>query len=737
MSPHNAMKNCDPGSPADHVGHQVVSSLQQAARGPANQIEARRQTENVELAGTTFECCCSGFDNDAFDLEDVESVSIGHRTAATVSDTKCSPVQCHVSPSPAGSPTPLAPAVGKLRASGCFSRGKPVRLKRRRVTGRSTDAVDKSVVGADGVIVDPVPTARDPSSSTVSVEQDVRPNGRSTVARCGGTEGLVENVLSASHDLYGGMARGTITCDSMGRTRHSETPNPAPSTDRCNREWLNPSGRHGNERRTPNSDGYTSVDSGPSNTDILPDILNSHMPPPYSTLPPLTDRGGRRLPPPSHPPPPPPTVAPMCGTPGTVLPACPHSPPRRSMRRGGFRPFPPRDRLRSSGRTTAFSNHAASESEEPKHCCGVMVTQTVSIRWFIVMIAFVGLCCAIVGTVLGALKATGREHLTVSLLMIGVGIVLITVSGIAWRLTSHDAPSCRAMLGLQTNDQEPNRRFVPRVPPYGRPPHPYAAMMYPEFQYRPPPPSYQASMQEYRLRLLLLDRQQGTTTTSLSPVSPPPTYRSHGSTLHSRPPLNMMERDYSRPPSYRSRASSAGVLRTNTDTLDSRVNEREGTISQNGTPASPSHSQSHSRNPSLSLSFLSHESLFVDSNHSRPTDSANAATSDNTNPVHFTSPSGESQNSVVAGLSDESPLATHEITSTDIVPVNWRAEDQSLWSLRKNHDINAVTIVQTTDSSQVLNQDTVVVSISGQTMRSSATTPGSGSQGEVQILAHV
>jgi hypothetical protein len=48
-----------------------------------------------------------------------------------------------------------------------------------------------------------------------------------------------------------------------------------------------------------------------------------------------------------------------------------------------------------------------------------MMTQTVSIRWFIVMIAFVGICCAVVGTVLGAMKASGREHLTVSLLMIG------------------------------------------------------------------------------------------------------------------------------------------------------------------------------------------------------------------------------------------------------------------------------------------------------------------------------
>ena len=38
------------------------------------------------------------------------------------------------------------------------------------------------------------------------------------------------------------------------------------------------------------------------------------------------------------------------------------------------------------------------------------------------------------------------------------------------------------------------------------PPLTLAAMMYSDFNYRPPPPSYQASMQEYRLRLLLLDR---------------------------------------------------------------------------------------------------------------------------------------------------------------------------------------------------------------------------------------
>lgn len=57
-------------------------------------------------------------------------------------------------------------------------------------------------------------------------------------------------------------------------------------------------------------------------------------------------------------------------------------------------------------------------------------------------------------------------------------------------------------------------------------------MMYPEFQYRPPPPSYQASMQEYRLRLLLLERPNGNGSGMQGAASPPPTYRSQaGSTL--------------------------------------------------------------------------------------------------------------------------------------------------------------------------------------------------------------
>ncbi|KAH0540991.1 hypothetical protein KQX54_020748 [Cotesia glomerata] len=109
----------------------------------------------------------------------------------------------------------------------------------------------------------------------------------------------------------------------------------------------------------------------------------------------------------------------------------------------------------------------------------------------------------------------------------GIGVVLLTVSGVAWRVTSRE--NCGSFFGFTG--------ISARIPP-ARPMHPYAAMIYPEFQFRTPPPSYQASMQEYRLRLLLLDRLQPTS-------SPPPTYRSNAASIIA--PCTTRE---SRPPSY-------------------------------------------------------------------------------------------------------------------------------------------------------------------------------------------
>lgn len=177
--------------------------------------------------------------------------------------------------------------------------------------------------------------------------------------------------------------------------------------------------------------------------------------------------------------------------------------------------------------------------------------------------------------------------------------------------------------------------------------------------------------------------------------------------LSFRPPLTLTEREYSRPPSYRSRASSAGVLRPSTETLCSVSTQQQS--------QQPVMASSHSRNPSLSLSFLSHESLFLDSGHSRPTQADN---------VHFTSPSGESQNSVVGGLSDESPASRENCGVS-----SWGRSGS--WKPH-SHDVNAVTIVQTTDCSQVLNRDTVILSVPGRDIDCSTSAAG-----EVRILAHV
>ncbi|KAK2703775.1 hypothetical protein QYM36_017906 [Artemia franciscana] len=395
------------------------------------------------------------------------------------------------------------------------------------------------------------------------------------------------------------------------------------------------------------------------------------IPPAYSTLPHTSERVvevGGGLPP----------VVPT----GDLVPPLPIvGQPTVSAVESGFMGFP------YSCRRNRGSIFVPDES--PKTCCGVPVTQTVSIRWFVVMIAFVGICCAVVGTVLGAMKATGREHLTVSLLMIG--IVLITVSGIAWRLTSHDAPSCRAMLGLgsrsepgivasadPTAPEATRSRFLARMPPsHGRPHHPYAAMLYPEFQYRPPPPSYQASMQEYRLRLLLLDRERPSQNHNpASSLSPPPTYRSNASTLLRVPLTLARETDASRPPSYRSRSSAS---------TQPGPSMRPQGINQ----VPPMHSQEPSQ-----ISYIS--------------DSSQTTTVINT----------------------EVPI-THQRTQSEPAA---RPKEKSRFSLPKRNkakkDNNIVTIVQTQNGSSVIVEPELSSPSNIQDMQSSSRT-------EVEILAHL
>ncbi|KAG8223322.1 hypothetical protein J437_LFUL001199 [Ladona fulva] len=356
---------------------------------------------------------------------------------------------------------------------------------------------------------------------------------------------------------------------------------------------------------------------------------------------------------------------------------------------------------------------------------------------------------------------------------------MITVSGVAWRLTSHDAPSCRMMLGLGGSDEgaAPNRRFVPRLPPsYGRPHHPYAAMMYPEFQYRPPPPSYQASMQEYRLRLLLLDRHPGGNGGAMSggtipsaggvmppppmpppppilghppphsvhAVSPPPTYRSYaGSTIREwrcRAGLGLRRateaQDHSRPPSYRSRASSSAR-----PTLD--PGGGNGSVGQ------------HSRDASLSLSYLSatsHDDAAEIRSGVNPCDvsvinvnSSSLPSSpipDNLVLMMVTSAEdGEEKKRAMDAEEQHQPSLLHRLCS--------EGKDPSAPAVHQ--ETHLVTIVQTTDTescgpspprdqqqSHCTGQgEAVIVTVSGSTPAERIGHAGGPNEGEIEILAHL
>ncbi|CAO1422134.1 unnamed protein product [Diamesa tonsa] len=147
------------------------------------------------------------------------------------------------------------------------------------------------------------------------------------------------------------------------------------------------------------------------------------------------------------------------------------------------------------------------------------------------MVALGGVACALGGAALGASGLAGppTTHLTVSLLMIGIGVVLVTISGVAWRITTSDSTVC---LGIEHGPdfEHCGRQQCMRNSGMSH------GLLYPEFQHRSPPPSYQASMQEYRLRLLLLDRDRQSharrmAATQSASQSPPPTYRSNVGTL--------------------------------------------------------------------------------------------------------------------------------------------------------------------------------------------------------------
>lgn len=89
----------------------------------------------------------------------------------------------------------------------------------------------------------------------------------------------------------------------------------------------------------------------------------------------------------------------------------------------------------------------------------------------------------------------------------GIGVLLVLVSAVAWRLTNQDY--CSSFFGFTG--------ISGRIPPT-RPIHPYAAMIYPEFQFRTPPPSYQVKKMSVLNRARLHQRALTTTCVAIHSV---------------------------------------------------------------------------------------------------------------------------------------------------------------------------------------------------------------------------
>lgn len=83
-------------------------------------------------------------------------------------------------------------------------------------------------------------------------------------------------------------------------------------------------------------------------------------------------------------------------------------------------------------------------------------------------------------------------EINVSHFLAGIGVVLVTISGVAWKLTTAESAHCLGMEGTEFDHCGRQQCLRNNSMSHG--------LLYPEFQHRPPPPSYQASMQEYRLR---------------------------------------------------------------------------------------------------------------------------------------------------------------------------------------------------------------------------------------------
>ncbi|CAL1543594.1 unnamed protein product [Lymnaea stagnalis] len=242
----------------------------------------------------------------------------------------------------------------------------------------------------------------------------------------------------------------------------------------------------------------------------------------------------------------------------------------RARRPGEATPVPQQNQHRVRGsrhqRRSRASSTSTTQTQDGacKEPCVKCVATVTSFRWVLVVLSVLGVCCVVTGIVLAAVRAAGNSFLFLAIMFIGLGVLLVIVVGVGWKCTPRGHEPLHALFGIgnfrhgQARGRRPRRHR-------NRDGNWFGGFLYPEFQYRRPPPSYAASMQDYQNQTPDQDSLPPATLVNENggslPSSPPPSYRSRASTVHSGihiafPSSQEGDQPSSRPPTYRSRAPS-------------------------------------------------------------------------------------------------------------------------------------------------------------------------------------
>ncbi|KAH8236345.1 hypothetical protein KR032_010565 [Drosophila birchii] len=144
-----------------------------------------------------------------------------------------------------------------------------------------------------------------------------------------------------------------------------------------------------------------------------------------------------------------------------------------------------------------------------------------SLPFVIGIFALGGVACTLGGIVLGStgLIEHSTQYLSAALLMIGIGVSLLVISGAIWRLSLPDeVDECTCFRRMENcrncNSPQCSNRVLS------------GSYIYPEFHHRPPPPSYLTSINEYAFFYHHTPCSSTSTGAYVGINTPPPMYHS-------------------------------------------------------------------------------------------------------------------------------------------------------------------------------------------------------------------